>query len=163
MHDFLKFLVLVAVVALAVVAWRHPSSLPSFFWLQRSLPVLTFNEKTPLKVIVVEDERERAQGLSGRESLEPTEGMLFIFPESAYHGIWMKDMRLSIDIIWIDASGRIVDIAPVVHPDSYPKVFEPKTPARFVIETNAYFTESFGIKVGDTVSIPKYLLPEDLQ
>lgn len=163
MHDFLKFLILVAVAVLAFMAWQHRESLPSFFWLQRSFPVVTFNEKTPLEVIVVESEGERIQGLSGRESLKPTEGMLFVFPEVAYHGIWMKDMRFSIDIIWLDERGGIVDIASAVRPDTYPQIFEPQVPARFVIETNAYFTDSFGIKVGDTVSIPKYLLPEDLQ
>lgn len=165
MHDFLKFLILVAVAVLVFMAWQHRELLPSFFWLQRSAPVVTFNEKTPLEVIVVESEGERIQGLSGRESLSPTQGMLFVFPETAYHGIWMKDMRFVIDIIWIDADGIIVDIAPSVRPDTYPQTFEPKTPARFVIETNAYFAESFGIKVGDSVELGRALahVEEDTQ
>jgi uncharacterized protein len=159
--NFLKVLIWVALAVLAVALYRHPSFISSF-WIEPDMPVITFNEKTPLRVTVVEKEEERMRGLSGRESLEPTEGMLFIFPQSGYHSFWMKEMRFPIDIIWVGEDGTIVDIAPVVRPETYPKAFEPKAPARYVIEASAYFTQSFGISVGDTVQIPARVLPDDL-
>ena len=53
-----------------------------------------FALKTGEKVIAVEvadTEEERAKGLSGRDALAEGRGMLFIFPESGYHGFWMKN------------------------------------------------------------------------
>src|SRR5574344_1605103 len=37
------------------------------------------------------------QGLSGRESLDPKRGMLFIFERSARYQFWMPDMHFPID------------------------------------------------------------------
>lgn len=125
--------------------------------------VITFNQKTPLRVTVVKDGPEMERGLSGRTSLDPTEGMLFIFPNNGYHGIWMKEMNFPIDIVWVDSSFKVVSIEENVKPETYPKVFEPTSPARFVIEANAFFMNSFDVRVGATVEIPNALLPEELQ
>lgn len=127
MTKFLKVLIWIALAVFAVALYRHPAFIPSF-WLEPQMPTITFNEKTPLRVTVLERQGERERGLSGRESLAPTEGMLFVFPESGYHAFWMKDMQFPIDIIWVAADGTIVDIAPVVRPETYPKTFEPKHP-----------------------------------
>ena len=43
-----------------------------------------------------------ARGLSNRASLAANRGMLFIFPQSAIHSFWMKEMNFSLDIIWIN-------------------------------------------------------------
>ena len=43
----------------------------------------------------------RGLGLSGRISLEEGRGMLFVFDTPGRYGFWMKDMNLSIDIIYI--------------------------------------------------------------
>lgn len=132
---------------------RHPDS----------TVVLTFNQKTPLRVTVLKDSASMMRGLSGRDSLGPTEGMLFVFPTSEYQGIWMKDMHFPIDIVWLDERGTVVTIEENARPESFPKVFEPTSRARFVIEANAYFMNSFNIKVGSVVSIPNDALPADLQ
>lgn len=112
----------------------------------------------PIKVEVADSPRELEIGLSGRDSLPATGGMLFIFPEEDYHGIWMKNMRFPIDVIWVDESYTVVGITERLMPESYPKVFEPPVPARYVIETNVDFSRSYGIKVGDTVRIPNKFL-----
>ncbi len=127
------------------------------------LPLLIFNNKTPLRVTVVSSGAEVQRGLSGKDSLPQTEGMLSIFPKSDYWGIWMKDMRFTIDIIWVNEAGVIVDIAEAVRPDTYPKSFEPRLPARYVIETNEHFAESFNIKIGDVVALPARVVPSDLR
>lgn len=116
-----------------------------------------------VKVSVADTDAERIQGLSGRSGLGDNEGLLFVFPESDYHGIWMKDMRFPIDIIWIDENFEVISIKDNVYPDSYPEIFEPNRPARFVLETSALFTTYFSIHVGDKVRIPDHLLPEDLK
>lgn len=100
-------------------------------------------------VEVVDTPRGRSQGLSGRDELLPETGMFFIFPRTDYHGIWMKDMKFSIDILWIDELGVIVDIERNVHPDTYPEVFKPGHPARFVLEIPAGAVDNSGLEVGE--------------
>lgn len=151
-----RFLLLLALLTVPLIAyfWYTNGQVPVLPSLLRPLPLVTFNDKTPLRVYVVRHEAERIRGLSGRTSLGPTEGMLFVFAENDYHGIWMKDMKFPIDIMWIDEKGTIIDAVESALPESFPRVFEPKIPARYVIETNANFMDSFNINVGDKVTLP---------
>ncbi len=96
---------------------------------------------------------ERSRGLSGAPGLKENEGMLFIFDTPDYHGFWMKGMRFPLDIIWFDDSGRIVDIAESVLPESYPKTFISKDRARYVLEVNAGFVSSHAVRIGDKISL----------
>lgn len=154
MYKVFAILMLIALIGVGAALYSRPHLL-SWFIMTDDMPLVTFNEQTPLRVTVLTEQAELVRGLSGRESLGPTEGMLFVFSKDDYHGIWMKDMLFPIDIVWVNRDGVIVDIAQSVRPDTYPTVFEPSVPARFVIETNAYFTDSFGIRKGDTVQLPK--------
>lgn len=85
---------------------------------------------------IVADHARRIQGLSGRPSLPAGRGMLFVFERAARHGIWMKDMRFSLDIVWLDAGGAVVHVERDVAPQTWPKIFRPPTPARYVLEVN---------------------------
>lgn len=98
---------------------------------------------------VTEVQKER--GLSGRTSLSDEEGMLFIFDTDGRHAFWMKDMRIAIDIVWIGADGSVVYIVPNLSPSTYPAVFAPDAPARYVLELSAGWTERHGLKAGDEV------------
>ncbi len=95
----------------------------------------------------------RARGLSGRQSLPPESGMLFIFDEPDRYGFWMKDMHFPIDIIWIDEAGRVVDITERLQPSTYPNSFSPSSPARYVLEVNAEFAMTHEIKRGMRAAI----------
>jgi uncharacterized membrane protein (UPF0127 family) len=110
-----------------------------------------------LKIEVAETHEARVQGLSGRDSLD-ADGLLFVFPETDYHGIWMKDMRFPIDIIWISEDLRIVHIEENVQPETYPKVFRPREPARYVLETDSRYVATFGFTVGQEVTLPARLI-----
>lgn len=94
---------------------------------------------------------ERARGLSGREKLGENEGMLFVFEGPSRHGIWMKNMKFAIDIIWISPDKKIADIAESVSPDTYPRVFRPRKPALYVLEIKAGLFAKTGARVGDLV------------
>jgi len=89
---------------------------------------------TSLKVEVVDTPETRERGLSGRESLARDTGMLFIFDSPAQYGFWMRDMNFAIDIIWIDANFRIVDVSKEVSPETFPQVFYPDQAVVYVLE-----------------------------
>jgi len=94
------------------------------------------------------------QGLSDRDSMPLDHGMLFIFGQQAEWGFWMHEMMFPLDIIWFNSSRRVVfieqNLAPCT-PASCP-VYVPSTNAMYVLEVNAGFVASHGVKLGDTFS-----------
>jgi len=112
---------------------------------------------------VADEHDERVLGLSGVSSLGDSQGELFIFDNDAKHGMWMKDMLIPIDIIWIDKQLQVIHILENVQPSTYPEVFAPPADARFVVEMNAHFVSSLKLKVGDRLTLPPSLLPSDIK
>jgi uncharacterized protein len=104
--------------------------------------------RAALHVLIADTESRRMLGLSYRESLGKNQGMLFVFDEPGKHGIWMKEMKFSIDIIWLDDNLKVVDVKRNISPDTFPEVFEPKADASFVLEVNSGFTDKHDISVG---------------
>jgi len=99
-------------------------------------------------------EAERKQGLSGRTDVPSNYGMLFVFPEKTVPGFWMKDMHVSIDMIWLSDDGTILGIEDSVSPSTYPRTFVPPEPVRYVLETRAGEARAQGWTVGATVDLP---------
>jgi len=97
---------------------------------------------------------EQERGLGGRDSLAPASGMLFVFPRDGKYAFWMKDMRFSIDILWLADDGRVIYIVPNLSPASYPESFTPPAPARFVLEVPAGWTAAHNIHRGDSARLP---------
>ncbi|MGC8662362.1 MAG: DUF192 domain-containing protein [Candidatus Micrarchaeia archaeon] len=95
-------------------------------------------------------------GLMHMHSLGRRQGMLFIFSRPARHGIWMRNMLFSIDIIWLDKNFIVVDIAENAKPCSNLfgcQTYLPNKPATYVLELNAYAAKKLGIKKGSRLKI----------
>lgn len=125
------------------------SSLPKFINSDR---VLVIGDKK-ISLTVSDTELTRVQGLSGKDKLKDNEAMLFVFDESQKHGFWMKDMKFSLDIIWLDDHSRIVYIEQNISPDTYPKTFFPSTKSLYVIEANAGFVNENKLEIGNILNI----------
>lgn len=106
---------------------------------------------TALTVEVADTYEERILGLSGRDSLKPNTGMFFIFDEPDTYGMWMKDMKFNIDIIWLDRFGEIIYMKEDVVPESYPETFTPDEPTLYVLEVPAHFIKDKNLKLGDRI------------
>lgn len=161
MNFFKKSLLVLAVGGLLFYFYQVNDN-PSFSDLSRNQDTFVNIGSIKLSVFVRDTPLERKQGLSGFETLDQEKGMLFIFDESRYHGIWMKDMNFPIDLIWIDKDFKIIGITERLTPESYPKIFEPPKPVRFVLETNVNFAATFGIEEGDEVVFSEGIITEDL-
>ncbi len=106
------------------------------------------------KVEIVKDSWELEKGLGGRKPLAENRGMLFVFPKEDFYQFWMKDMKFSIDIIWIN-QGKIVDIkekAPIPT-TNFLEQYRPESPAKYVLEIGAGLVEKYRFKVGDAVKL----------
>ena len=105
-----------------------------------------------IAAVVAETPQALTQGLGGTTSLPDGHGMLFVMPNPGLWGFWMKDMRYSLDIVWLDASKKVVYIVADVAPDTYPKVFTPAAPASYVVELPAGYAARHDVQVGRAAS-----------
>ena len=110
--------------------------------------IFVINDKT-LRVEVAKTEKERIQGLSGKNII-PRDGMFFIFDTDARHGIWMKDMHFAIDILWLGEDFQVIDLRENIFPNTYPEIFVPESPARYVLEIPSGILHRFGVQKGDS-------------
>ena len=96
---------------------------------------------------------EQILGLSNRPALAPGWGMLFVYDRPQPVGIWMKDMRFSLDILWI-REGQIVKIeknAPPLVPGGAERVYT--ATADLVLEVPAGLADREKIRLGDTARV----------
>ena len=109
-----------------------------------------------LKIDYATTTATRERGLGGRTSIPSDYGMLFVFPNDDRYGFWMKDMLVPIDMFWLDAQGHVVSIAQDVATSSYPNVFYPTVPARYVLETVVGFAHEHSIKIGTPLLLKSF-------
>lgn len=150
----IQVLIIVFLIPIGLLYWytdKYDVSVTEVFL--PTVPILHIGDMS-IRVEVARSDAERVQGLSGRDSLESLKGLLFIFPEAGYYPIWMKDMNFPIDIVWISEDLEVVDIDREVSPDTYPRSFRPSEPVRYILETNAHYADTFGIRIGQKVTLP---------
>lgn len=116
------------------------------------------NVKIPVEIAKTRNEREK--GLSNRESLKENSGMLFVLEEDSTPAFWMKDMKIPIDIIWID-DNKVTQITANISPpgastpDRDLKRYLPNDAVDYVLEVNAGFADKHNIGPGGDVIIPE--------
>lgn len=103
---------------------------------------------------LADDEQQRIQGLSGVTELKENGGLLMDFKDDGKWGIWMKDMPVPLDIIWLDKGGTVVHIEEAVDPSvGTSQVFTPRKLSRYVIEVPAGNVKASGIQVNQAVQL----------
>lgn len=117
------------------------------------LTITTASGEHRFMVEIADDEAERQRGLMFRDPLPDDRGMLFEFPDLAERGFWMHNTPSPLDIIYIDARGRIVSIAKNATPYS-DDVLPSNGPASGVLEVRAGRADEIGAKPGDVVRHP---------
>ena len=115
--------------------------------------VTIITPKGAITAEVADTKSSRELGLSGRQKMRDNEGQLFVFDVPGRYGFWMKDMLFSLDIIWINQNGIIVEMERNITPESYPKTFMNKSSASYVLELNAGIAEKQGLYIGSKIKI----------
>lgn len=80
---------------------------------------------------------KRMIGLMFRKSLDKDTCMLFVFPYAGTHGIWMRNMLFSIDIVWLNGESKIIDMVENAKPceSANPcNTYFPSEKAKYVME-----------------------------
>jgi uncharacterized protein len=101
---------------------------------------------------IADTTEKRAKGLMYRDSLPKDRGMLFTFAEPQLWTFWMKNTRISLDIIWMDGKKRIVHIERNVPTcprtdDGCPQ-YQPNDNAVYVLELAAGVADALKLQRG---------------
>ena len=97
---------------------------------------------------------EKTKGLMNREKLHINHGMIFPFLIPFFRVFWMKNVKISLDIIFVNKKLEIINIyeAPV-EKNIIPKFYPSKGLCKYVIETNIGFCKKNKIKKGTKIII----------
>ena len=129
------------------------------------LATITTPQGNTIYAEVADTQDKRAEGLMYRTSLAPDHGMIFLFPELGYYTFWMKNTKISLDIIWMEKNGKIIYIEPAVpictrQDDGCPRYHSHKK-SRYVLEINAGMAKKLDLSPGTllNLSFPNSSLP----
>jgi hypothetical protein len=100
-----------------------------------------------LAVEIAETPEARARGLMGRVLGDFITGMLFIFESAQPQTFWMRNTPDSLDMIFVDAGGRVLNVAAHTTPMS-DQLYSSAGPAKYVVEARAGFADRFDIRPG---------------
>ena len=89
-------------------------------------------------------------GMQHRLSLPEDDGVLFEFDVADDHGFWMNNVKIPLDIIFLDMSHRVVHIHAHAKPMSIEPIYSRK-PVICVLEANGGWCAKNGITVGTQV------------
>ena len=105
-----------------------------------------------LGVQVADDEAKRETGLMFRKHLGEDEGMLFVFPDSQRRGFWMRNTFVPLDIVYLDADRRVINVAQMLPRDE--RSVYSAAPARYALELPVDAARRLGIKPGMVLELP---------
>jgi len=125
----------------------HPSAGTSLLWVVLAFAALqTFAQaaEKPIalaigghvvnaEVVATPEGRER--GLMFREKLGKNDGMLFVFDQVGYHGMWMRNTLIPLSVAFVDEKGKILNIAEMLPHSEV--THRAAGPARYALEMNA--------------------------
>jgi uncharacterized membrane protein (UPF0127 family) len=115
--------------------------------------IVTASGAHPFNVWIAADERSRQKGLMFLRELPPDRGMLFLFDHPQEAAFWMKDTYLSLDLIFIDPTGVVANIAPAARPFSLDPIPSHGS-VMAVLEVIAGTASRIGLAPGDRIDLP---------
>ena len=136
--------ILAAVALLSVAA--APSGAETAL---ETLTIKTASGDHTFKVEVMRSGPEMEKGLMFRRTMAADRGMLFDFKTPKPVMMWMKNTYLPLDMVFIDATGTVINIANAVPLSE--EIIPSGGPTLGVLEVNAGTATKIGLKAGDHV------------
>lgn len=98
---------------------------------------------------------DQARGMMFRDELPPGRGMLFVHDSLAPRAYWMHNVKIPLDIIWMDAQRRVVEISAntpgcLDRPENCPS-YGGRKPSQYVLELAGGEAARLGITEGVTL------------
>ena len=144
-------------LVIGMIACDGNSAPPATTWPTATITVAGGGHSTNLDVEIANTLSRREQGLMYRQSLDDAHGMLFLFPADTTDGFWMQNTYIPLDIAYISADGKVVD---VVHGKPLDQtILYSSQPYRYTLEVAGGWFQRQGYDVGSTVTLSSDLPP----
>ena len=114
--------------------------------------VTEMGAKHSFDVEVARTADEKAFGLMFKRNMPNDRGMIFIWDRPATRQFWMRNTYMSLDILFFDAEGMLLHIAPNAEPLSDTQI-PSLAPAQYVVEVNAGIAAKLGITIGSKLEL----------
>jgi uncharacterized membrane protein (UPF0127 family) len=101
---------------------------------------------------------QQEKGMMFRDGLAPNYGMLFIYDQVQPVQMWMRNTKIPLDMLFIDANGSILNIAENAKPMDE-TIIPSRYPVKAVLEIGGGEVTRLGIKVGDRAEHPAFKSP----
>ena len=107
-----------------------------------------------LEVEVADTPAKVQRGYMFRKRVSDREGMVFLLGSLDFHPFWMKNCRVSLDIIWLDETWKVVHIERELPPckEKAPcPSHQPLQASLYVLEVQAGLATREGLSLGDHI------------
>lgn len=135
-------------LVLAVISSAGAQQSPAFP--KSALTIETASGAHRFNIELAQTPEQMSFGLMFRKQMAPDAGMLFVYDTPRMAAMWMKNTFIPLDMLFIGADGRIVNIAERTVPHSEATIAS-NGPVRATLELNGGAAARLGIKPGDRV------------
>lgn len=120
-----------------------------------SLIFATESGEKSFNVEVAADTESQERGLMYRDRVNQDEGMLFVFRSPRKAAFWMKNVRIPLDMIFIDDQLKVVNVEHNASPceDDPCAYYYADDVVKYVVELNGGVANRIGLKAGDSIKI----------
>jgi uncharacterized protein len=124
--------------------------------LDKLFPRSTLKIATPdarmhsFNVWLAEDDEHRQLGLMYVRKMDDNAGMLFVYPRPYKVGMWMKNTFISLDMLFVDSKGKVLQVVERTTPQSL-KTIGAANDVLAVVELNAGTAERLRIRPGSRI------------
>jgi uncharacterized protein len=117
---------------------------------------ITFPNGSKMLADTMLQQLDLTRGMMFRDSMAQDRGMLFVYAKEQKTPFWMYQVKLPLDIIWMDKSRHIVEIVPNAMPCTTKKssecpLYGGSADALYVLELNAGSAAKLNLKVGEVL------------
>ena len=143
-----------AVLLTAPAAWTQDVNIP-YVAPRPANTLVMLPDGSTVRVELAKTPAEQAYGLMGRTSLPEGRGMLFVNDQMAPRSFWMYHCKIGLDIVWMDAQHRIVEMSPDTPPcrgkSSTCPSYGGKAPSEYVLEVPVGTIRKHHLAMGERV------------
>jgi uncharacterized membrane protein (UPF0127 family) len=132
---------------LAACSGERPSSLADL-----NTRAVTLPSGAVIRAEMMTRPEDLARGMKFRDALAEDRGMIFIYAAEGHYRFWMYEVKVPLDIVWMDRNRKIVQVIhncpPCPGPESACPVYGGDFPAQYILELAAGSAKKHNLKPG---------------
>lgn len=114
--------------------------------------LVTFPDGYQVRAETLSNPADLMRGMKYRDSLAEDRGMLFVYRDPGFYRFWMYEVKVPLDMIWLDGDRKIVQIVhdtpPCPGPPDKCPAYGGGFKAQFIVEVKAGVAKAHNLKPG---------------